>query len=65
MLRERRALLEADILKLTRECGEMYLKVIKTDSTELLEEYNTKTNMLARMQTYLIIINHMITEGKE
>jgi hypothetical protein len=65
MLRERRELLEADILKLTRECGEMYLKIIKTESTELLEEYNTKTNILSKMKTDLIIINHMIAEGKE
>ena len=66
MLRDRRALLEAEILKMTRECGQFYLTIVTGSNSEngaAMIEYQNQIAKLTNLKTELSVVNHMIAEG--
>lgn len=71
MLKDRRVLLEQEIEKLTKECGQIYLDLItnppKTESVanQMQSFYQGQLDRLTNMKAQLNIINHLIEEGKE
>jgi hypothetical protein len=68
MLRDRRALLEAEILKMTRECGQFYLTIVTGPTSEngaAMIEYQNQIAKLTNLKTELSVVNHMIAEGSK
>ena len=68
MLKERRELLEREISKLTRECGQNYLKLINTplgDRPEMIQTYKGQVERLTEMKIELEIVIQLIEEGHD
>ena len=66
MLKDRRNLMEQEIAKLKKICGEMYIAAIRGVQTEEeLAIYDGHLEKLGTMVTELSIINDMINKGHE
>ena len=69
MLKERRELLEREISKLTKECGQSYLKMIKIpvvnhDDIECVM-YKDRVSRLTELKSELEIVIQLIEEGHD
>jgi len=62
MLRDRRALMEHDIHRMTTECGLMYMDMMRTGQTTT-PGYDALLSKLIKMTTELAIVNKMIEQG--
>jgi pyruvate/oxaloacetate carboxyltransferase len=65
MLKDRRNLMEQEIAKLKKICGEMYIAAIRGTPTHTREAYDAHLERLATMVTELSIIKDMINQGHE
>ena len=66
MLKDRRTLMEQEIAKLKKLCGEMYIAAIRSEPTkEELDIYNAQLEKLGTMVTELSIVTNMINQGHE
>ena len=66
MLKDRRVLMESEIVKLSQRCGEMYIVAIRdTPTQDELSEYHFLVDKLGTMKTELGIIKDMIAAGHE
>ena len=65
MLKDRRNLMEQEIAKLKKICGEMYIAAIRGTPTHTREVYDAHLERLATMVTELSIIKDMINQGHE
>jgi hypothetical protein len=66
MLKDRRNLMEQEIAKLKKICGDMYIAAIRSEPTkEDLDVYNRQVERLGTMVTELSIIKDMINQGHE
>ncbi len=66
MLKDRRVLLEKEIMELTKSCGKMYLKII-TDNAESIDYkiYDSMKEKLTDMTTDLLVVNQLIEDGNK
>jgi hypothetical protein len=66
MLKDRRVLLEKEVLELTKSCGKMYLKII-TDNAESIDYkiYESMKEKLTDMTTDLLVVNQLIADGNK
>lgn len=66
MLKDRRVLLERDMIKQKQACGQLYLRIIKDDcDANDSKIYDSMKMKLADMLTELMIVNQMIADGHE
>jgi len=65
MLKDRRNLMEKEIAKLKKICGDMYIATIRGTPTHTSEVYDLHLERLATMVTELSIIKEMINQGNE
>jgi len=66
MLKDRLELLEQEIDKLSRKCGNMYIAAIREEpSTDERWEYQTAVGRLTTMKTEMSVIQNMIKDGHE
>ena len=63
MLKDRLELLELEIVKLKKICGEMYIAKIRGTPTHASEVYDLHLERLSTMVTELSIIKDMINGG--
>ena len=63
MLKDRLELLELEIVKLKKICGEMYIAKIRGTPTHASEVYDLHVERLATMKTESDIIRGMINDG--
>ena len=66
MLKDRRVLVENEIVKMKKECGELYLFMVMNEQTSASQfEYETKKTKLSDLMIELSVINQMIEDGNE
>lgn len=66
MLKDRRVLLEQEMIKHKQACGQLYLRIIKgeTDANDS-KMYDSMKMKLADMMSELMIVNQMVADGHE
>jgi hypothetical protein len=65
MLKDRRILLEQEIVKVQTEAANMYLSIVVGGGDVHSEEYQKLRNRAAGLQFDLKIINDLIRQGQE
>ncbi len=66
MLKDRRVLMERELIAQKQACGQLYLKMVK-GNTEWLDQkmYDSMKLKLADMMSDLAIVDQMIADGHE
>ena len=66
MLRDRRVLLEQEMLKKKQACGALYKKIILEQAEpDEARMYDSMKSELASMMTELAVVDQMIADGHE
>ena len=64
MLRDRRVLMEQDMVKQKQACGQLYLKVVMGNADMIeTQMYDSMKMKLADMLSELAIVDQMIADG--
>lgn len=64
MLKDRRILVEKDIVTLTRSAAILYLEIVKGDQAQY-DEYDRLVSNLVELEIELKLINQLISDGHE
>ena len=65
MLKDRRVLLEGEIIKLHQQAAAMYLNLVKNNSDLLNPEYQELKERISNLQFDLNIVKQLIYKGHE
>jgi hypothetical protein len=65
MLKDRRALLEADILKLNKAASELYLEIVKGETLTEMNRYDSLRKQIMELDFDLKTVNELIAQGYE
>jgi hypothetical protein len=65
MLKDRRVLLEQEIVKLHQEAASMYLNLVRTNSDLLNNSYQELRERISSLEFDLNIVNQLIYKGHE
>lgn len=64
MLRDRLALVEAEIEKMNNKCSSLYREIAILGDRNKLVEYNDSTNKLSSLMEQMVTIKELISQGK-
>jgi hypothetical protein len=66
MLKDRRVLLEQEMIKQKQACGQLYLRIVKGEcDANDSKIYDSMKMKLADMMTELMIVNQMLVDGHQ